>query len=321
MNIINVNIDFKNGTCEKTGISVVTGDYNSTKIVFEFNEEAVGTKMFELKNPSGNLVYVDEIINNEVILVGTEEVEGEEQIYSLFDEEGDYTFEVSLYGADSKLTSVCDYITARKEQVIIDEKVVEEYIPTFELLLNQITEKILEVDNLDIDSEKVGNTATITITKKDGTTKETTISDGVNGVDGRDGRDGIDGTNGSDGVGLDYDWNGTSLGIKREDESEYDYVNLKGEQGSQGETGTAGNGISNIQKTSTSGLIDTYTITYTNSNTDTFTVTNGVNGTNGTNGQDGYTPVRGVDYWTSSDIATIESYCDSLVLGALNSSY
>ncbi len=36
-----------------------------------------------------------------------------------------------------------------------------------------------------------------------------------------------------------------------------------------------GNGISSIEKTSTSGLVDTYTITYTNGNTTTFDVSNG----------------------------------------------
>ena len=51
--------------------------------------------------------------------------------------------------------------------------------------------------------------------------------------------------------------------------------------------GPAGNGISSITKTGTSGLVDTYTITYTNGNSDTFTVTNGADGTNGTDGQDG----------------------------------
>ena len=30
-------------------------------------------------------------------------------------------------------------------------------------------------------------------------------------------------------------------------------------------------------------------------------------------GQDGYTPQRGTDYWTSSDIASIESYCDDYI--------
>ena len=38
--------------------------------------------------------------------------------------------------------------------------------------------------------------------------------------------------------------------------------------------GTDGKGISSIEKTSTSGLVDTYTITYTNGDTSTFTVTN-----------------------------------------------
>lgn len=33
----------------------------------------------------------------------------------------------------------------------------------------------------------------------------------------------------------------------------------------------------------------------------------------GVDGQDGYTPVRGTDYWTASDIATIESYCDNYI--------
>lgn len=36
-------------------------------------------------------------------------------------------------------------------------------------------------------------------------------------------------------------------------------------------------------------------------------------GTNGIDGQDGYTPVRGTDYWTSQDIATIEAYCDNYI--------
>ena len=33
----------------------------------------------------------------------------------------------------------------------------------------------------------------------------------------------------------------------------------------------------------------------------------------GTNGQDGYTPVRGTDYWTNQDIASIESYCANYI--------
>lgn len=42
--------------------------------------------------------------------------------------------------------------------------------------------------------------------------------------------------------------------------------------------GDTGNGISSITKTSTSGLVDTYTITFTNGQTTTFEITNGANG-------------------------------------------
>lgn len=70
-----------------------------------------------------------------------------------------------------------------------------------------------------------------------------------------------------------------------------------------------GLGIQSIEKTSTSGDIDTYTITYGDHKTSTFTVTNG------------HSPVKDVDYWTEEDKAEIKAYCDTLVLGALEGSY
>lgn len=48
--------------------------------------------------------------------------------------------------------------------------------------------------------------------------------------------------------------------------------------GSGGGSGTPGKGIQKIEKTNTEGLVDTYTITYTDSTTSTFTVTNGKDG-------------------------------------------
>ena len=48
-----------------------------------------------------------------------------------------------------------------------------------------------------------------------------------------------------------------------------------GKDGSPGLPGATGNGISSITKTGTSGLVDTYTINYTNGNTTTYTVKNG----------------------------------------------
>ena len=45
--------------------------------------------------------------------------------------------------------------------------------------------------------------------------------------------------------------------------------------------GTDGRGIVSVEKTGTSGQVDTYTITYTSGSPTTFTVTNGTNGTDG----------------------------------------
>ena len=50
---------------------------------------------------------------------------------------------------------------------------------------------------------------------------------------------------------------------------------------------TNGNGIKTIEKTSTSGLIDTYTVTFDNGETTTFTVTNGEKGEKGDKGDTG----------------------------------
>ena len=69
--------------------------------------------------------------------------------------------------------------------------------------------------------------------------------------------------------------------------STYDITCPKGPQGATGATGADGAngqdgadgvGIASITKTGTSGLVDTYTITYTNGTTSTFTVTNGQDG-------------------------------------------
>lgn len=70
------------------------------------------------------------------------------------------------------------------------------------------------------------------------------------------------------------DSNGTSIWSK--------IGNIKGDKGATGETG---NGIQKIEKTSTNGLVDTYTITFTNSTTTTFTVTNGKDGVDGADGK------------------------------------
>jgi hypothetical protein len=55
---------------------------------------------------------------------------------------------------------------------------------------------------------------------------------------------------GTPGVGLNYYWNGTELGVKREDEEDYTFVDLKGDPGSNGIDGDDGREIE-LQVTAT----------------------------------------------------------------------
>lgn len=72
-----------------------------------------------------------------------------------------------------------------------------------------------------------------------------------------------------------------------------DNTNNENPTDQKGDKGDTGNGISKIEKTKTEGLVDTYTITYTDGTKTTFTVTNGKDGIQGVEGQpgkDGVTP-------------------------------
>lgn len=73
--------------------------------------------------------------------------------------------------------------------------------------------------------------------------------------------------------------------------TEQDFFNsIKGSDGKNGSDGTNGangkdgKGISKIEKTATVGLVDTYTITYTDGTKSTYNVTNGKDGADGTSG-------------------------------------
>jgi len=118
--------------------------------------------------------------------------------------------------------------------------------------LDAIDDALDEVDNLDIDANKVDNVTTVSITDKSGTTKTVQILDGTNGtngVDGKDGKDGVDGKDGKDGTdGID--------------------------------------GYSPIASVSKNDNVATITITDKNGTT-TATISDGIDGTNGRDGVDG----------------------------------
>ena len=203
---------------------------------------------------------------------------------------GVYAVEVEIVkDDDSKLTSM------RFEQLSIVESIDE-------LNEGQITEGI-EQGAIYLDPEifiagedgrgivSIVKTATsglvdtYTITYTDNTTSTFNVTNGKDGINGQDGVDGADGVGiasiaktGTQGLVDTYTitmTNGTTY--------TYQVTNGKdgenGRDGADGQDGTDGVGIVSITKTSTSGLVDTYTILLTNGTTTTFTVTNGSDAT------------------------------------------
>ena len=98
---------------------------------------------------------------------------------------------------------------------------------------------------------------------------------GEDGANGKDGAPGKDGTNGKDGAP-----GKDGKPFTYDDFTEAQLAALKGKDGKDGTNGK-----------------------------------DGINGKDGTNGKDGVSPVRGIDYWTDADIATIKSYVDNAILG------
>lgn len=121
------------------------------------------------------------------------------------------------------------------------------------------------------DTEGLVDTYTILYT--DGTTSTFSVTNGAPGATGQQGPKGEDGDEGPQGP----------QGPTGE----------TGPQGPEGPKGDTGNGIKSIAKTGSSGLVDTYTITFTDNTTTTFTITNGQDGTDGQNGQDGQDGAEG----------------------------
>ncbi len=387
MNEIKVSVNFKTGECRAYDYEPINNDYNVSKLGFNFDEEYTGRKVVEIRpvGDSKNATFSSEIIDNEVVLVKEENGQNK----SIFTKAGQHVIEVHLYNDGSKITATGTRpFNVKEEQINIGDSQATVYLPVFDQMiqeldsglddlssgLSSLNEAITETNNLDLDVSKSGKVATVTLTKKDGTTTTVTLSDGTN---------------------LMFNWNGTRLGIKTDSDSDYTYVDLQGIQGEKGDTGApftvkktyatiqamvadydnmqlndyvmisgnveqednaklftktetedptyrwqyladfsgatgiqgetgltpniqigqvvsgdtpgvtrsgtnenpvlnftlvrgargetgatgatgaTGNGISSIAKTGTSGLVDTYTITFTNNNTTTFTVTNG----------------------------------------------
>lgn len=103
---------------------------------------------------------------------------------------------------------------------ILEEEItkVEDLESDVQILKNTLEPLIEQANNVDIDASKVEKTTTVTITKKTGQAKTVQILDGVS---------------------LEFMWDGTSLGIKTENDSDYTFVDLEGQRGPVGPQGEA----------------------------------------------------------------------------------
>ena len=119
----------------------------------------------------------------------------------------------------------------------------------------------------------------------DGNHFDYTVANGVNGEDGADGtcmRTGE--SNPSDDLGQNGDSYINTITwdyFVKENDAWVFKGNIKGTAGANGSAGTDGVSVSSVAKTGSNGLVDTYTITYSDGTSSTFEITNGDNGTNG----------------------------------------
>ena len=133
---------------------------------------------------------------------------------------------------------------------------------------------------------------------KSGNIKGAQGEQGPQGEQGSQGEQGPQGTQGEQGPQGDKgDKGDTGAQGEQGPQGEKGDTGAQGEQGPQGEKGDKGDdGVSivSIEKTGSDGLLDTYTITYSDGHTSTFVVANGAQGDQGIQGipgNDGHTPV------------------------------
>ena len=156
--------------------------------------------------------------------------------------------------------------------------------------VEEITEKVNRLMDVDVSASKDGTTTTVTVTGKDGVPHSVEILDGKDGTNGKDGSPGADGapgakgdpgkdgTNGVDGVTPHIGDNGhwylgsTDTGVKAQGaDGQAGAPGEKGDKGDKGDTGAQG--------------------------------ADGAPGAKGDKGDPGTTPVKGTDYWTAADKA------------------
>lgn len=131
MNIYNFDVNFTTGRIYAPDFILVVNDHNST--LFKFTFDQIGRYVFKLLYPDGT-VYVQDIADNQLKLTK-----------GVLNQEGNYKFEISLYGDDNRLTTArIKEFPVRLELVSTDEPVqADDRLPILDNLIEE-TNKVVE---------------------------------------------------------------------------------------------------------------------------------------------------------------------------------
>ena len=182
------------------------GEYNITPCTFEFSEEYDGLTKEAIFSTCETTVKTS-ILNNQCVIPFEVLENPGNVLVGVFGYETDNDDLVLRYSPKPQYFNVKDGSFREGNDPDLPKP------SEWEQVLEQINQAITETNNLNITVEKTDGITTITLTKKDGTTQTVQIEDGKS---------------------LEFKWSGTSLGVRQEGQSEYQYVDLKGAKGDPG---------------------------------------------------------------------------------------
>lgn len=202
-----MNIKVNSHTLEiNQNIDINAGEYNITTLNFEFSDEYEGlTKMAVFSNCETSIKTA--ILDNQCTIPFEVLEEPGQVLLGVYGYEGEDDSLELRYSPEPQYFNVKHGSYQEGGEPTIPPK------SEWEQLVEEINQAITETNNLNIAVEKEGSITTVTLTKKDGTTQTIQIEDGKS---------------------LEFKWEGTSLGVRQEGQSEYQYVNLQGPKGEPG---------------------------------------------------------------------------------------
>jgi len=188
----------------KNDYTINQGEYNVNACNFVFDEEYDGLVKKAIFKQGDN--EVEMVIVHNGCDIPTEFLNGEEMELKV------YGYELQNDKYVIRYSPTPTYLYLRPGSYRPSE---EEITPTqFEQYEQALNNGLAEVDHVDIDVSKTGKVATVEITNRHNETKSVEIKDGAD---------------------FEYNWQGTSLGVKTDEEEEYYYVDLKGAKGDKGD--------------------------------------------------------------------------------------